>query len=121
VRTGDIQRAADRPHSIAQPDEAAGFRPGTRPADSVVPDLDDAPVSRDFQPYPGACSLRVLDDVRQRFGAEEVKAGLDGRRQPDAGHIDLGGNGDPIGQGTDGRCQAMPGEDRRMQARNELA
>ena len=121
MRADDVQRAADRPYSVAQPEEAAGFGLGTCPADPVVPDLDDAPVSCDLQPYPGAGSLRVLDDVRQRFGAEEVEAGLDGGRQPDAGNVDLDGNGDPVGQATNGRCQAMLGEDRGMQAGRQLA
>jgi hypothetical protein len=121
VRAGDVQRSAERADSIAQPDKTAGLRPGTRPADPVVLDLDDVPVSCDFQPYPGAGSLRVLDDVRQRFGTEKIKAGLDGRGQPDVGYVDLDGNWGPVGKGPDGQCQAMLGEDRGMQARSELA
>src|ERR1700690_1844139 len=54
VRAGDLQRAADRPEAITQPDEAAGFRRRTRPADPVIGDFEDAPVSCYFQPYPGA-------------------------------------------------------------------
>ena len=78
-RAGDVQRSAERADPVAQADEAAGLRPGTCPADPVVPHLDDVLASRDFQPYPRAGGLRVLDDVRQRFGTEEVQAALDGR------------------------------------------
>ena len=63
----DVQRSAERADPVAQPDEAAGLRPGTRPAGPVVPDLEDTLVSRDLKPYPRARGVRVLDDVGQRF------------------------------------------------------
>ena len=96
-------------------------RPEARTTDSVVPDLDDAVIRRNLEPYPRARGVRVLDDVGQCFGTEKVQAGLDGRRQPEARHVELDGDGKPVGEGADGRGQAMLGEDRGMQARGQRA
>ena len=121
MRAEDIHRSAERSDPVTQPDEAAGFRPGTGAADPVVPDLDDALVSRNVEPYPRTGGVRVLDDVGQRLRTDEVQAGLDGRRQPPARYVDLDRDGKPVSEGADGRCQAMLGEDRGMQARGKRA
>ena len=63
----------------------------------------------------------MLGDVRQGLGDDEVRGGLDERRQSIL-QVALDGDRDrtPVRQALEGRPQARLGEDRRMDAACEL-
>lgn len=61
------------------------------------------------------------DHVGERFGAEEVHAGLDRRRKPQVGHVELDRDRQPGREAVDGRGQPALGEDRGVDAGRDLA
>ena len=75
----------------------------------------------DARPRRRTCGTRVLCDVGQRLGDDEVRRRLDRSRQPVHGHVDLDRHGRPRGQRLDARAQAAAREDRREEALRELA
>ena len=82
--------------SMARTRSRSPLRPmpaGVGAADAVVEDLDDEPVVLVFGGQPGSSGARVLGDVRQRLGDDEVgdrlarsgRRGAGGRRRPPPG------------------------------------
>ena len=79
-RAVDAQRAAERGHAVGDADEPVARAVGA--ADAVVADLDAQHAVRRPRRAPRARRARVLDDVGQRLGDDEVGARLDLRREP---------------------------------------
>ena len=104
-----------------RPSQPAVFGPGPRAADPVVAHLDGAPVRGDVHPHPGGRGAGVPDHVGECFGAEEVHAGLDRRREPAVRHVELDRDRQPGGEGSDGRGQAALGEELGVDAGHDLA
>ena len=83
----DCEPSAERGHPVGDPDEPVPARIGA--SDAVVANLDAE------RPIVHACAdlglpgVRVLDDVGERLGDDEVGARLDLRREPLGRQIDL--------------------------------
>jgi hypothetical protein len=58
----------------------------------------------------------LLDDVRQRVGHDEVRARLDGRREPHGRDVDLDGQIEPARERADAGRQATAQQDGRKDA-----
>jgi len=86
-RTLDVEPPSQRNRPVADPHQPVTSRIGT--SDAVVANLDSQRPVRHSRPYLGARGIRVLDDVRQRLGHNEVRTRLDPRREPPGRDIDL--------------------------------
>ena len=103
----------------AEPHETAAVGPGA--SDAVVAHLDSQRAVLDARRDRGAVGARVLRDVGQRLGDDEVGGRLDRGREPAHGHVDLDRHRHPRRQRVHSRAQPAVGEDRREDAVRELA
>ena len=71
--------AAEGGHAVVDPDESVAARIGA--ADPVVAHLEVQHAVLDRRGHRGGSGARVLDDVRERLRDDEVRVGLDLRRQ----------------------------------------
>ena len=71
----DLKPPAERRRPVRQPDEAVPR--GVRPPDAVIANLHDERAFLDPRLYVGSCGLRVLHDVGECLGDDEVGARLD--------------------------------------------
>jgi hypothetical protein len=78
---------------VAEAPGSGGYRAapmlGVRPAGAVVPGLDVQRLGLDEGFHPRPAGVRVLDDVGQRLGDDEVGARLDLRWESRRPHVDL--------------------------------
>ena len=122
------RRAGDREPPVERLDavlEALGARPARRvgAADAVVGDLDDDLVAvlrlEDLDARHGR--VRVLRDVGERLGGDVVRRGLDRRRQPLVGNVDLDGERRPQNERLERGAEPAVGEHVRVEPPCELA
>ena len=101
----DVERAVERRHAVGEPAQTAALR-RIRAADPVVgdPDVDHLALAGHHDACVGR--VRVSDDVRERFGDDEVDGRLDRLRQP-AGRQrrDLDRQREALGQRVERRSQ----------------
>ena len=104
-RTLDVEPASERDHPVVDPDESVAARIGT--ADPVVAHLQLQHAVRDRRGHRCGSGARVLDDVRERLSDDEVRVGLDLRRQALGRDIHGDGQVEPLDDRVDGA--AKPG------------
>ena len=90
-------------------------------SDPVVADLDAEHLVVHIRPDLSAPGVRVLDDVRKRLGHDEVRAGLDLRREPLGRDIHLNRKVEPRHERVDAGPQAAAREGRGKDAVCQLA
>ena len=121
LRAGDLEGAVERADAVAEATQACALA-GLRAADAVVADVDHgvAVLAPDLDA--GVRRVRVLGDVRQRLGDDEV-----GRRLHRAGQalgeraVEFDGHRGAAGQRFERRVQSALGEHRGMDARGQIA
>ena len=115
------QAAVERFDAIREPAEAGAAR-CVGAADAVVDDLDARVPVLPLDAHRHRRRLRVLRDVRQRLGDDEVRRRLDGWGQALLRH---GGEvyrkRSPLGERLHRRAESAVGEDRRVDPARELA
>jgi hypothetical protein len=124
LRSSAVARAPSEvvgPGRLAAPLRQPGQQPGVSAADPVVADLDRAPVVLERHPEAGRTGASVLDDIGERFGAEEADARLDRLREPQDGYVEFDRNGEPGPQAIESSRQAAMGQDRGVDSRGDLA
>ena len=95
---------------VRQPHEAAAA--GSGAADAVVADLGPRACRSRSAPHLGVSGARVLGDVGQRLGDDEVGGRLDRGGSRSTRHVDLDRHGRPRRQLGDDRVQPALGQDR---------
>ena len=116
-----MQSPIDGAHAVAQAAEADAA--GVGAADAVVEHLDHEPVVLVLGGQPGAGGARVLGDVGQRLGDEEVGDRLGVAAPARCGQVDVDRDRHRAarGEGGDGGVQAAVGQHRRVDAAGEVA
>jgi hypothetical protein len=104
---------------VRQPEETAAVGPGA--SDAVVAHLDPEGAVLNARHHRGTLRTRVLCDVGQRLGDDEIRGRLDRSWQADPGHVVLDRHRHPRGQRVHSRAQPTPDEDRWEDAVREFA
>ena len=115
------QVAVESGHAITESVQAAAVR-GVGTADAVVarPRAEDPRASVSAQP--GMGRVRVLDDVGQRLGDDEVSGGLDFLREPAVqSQVELNRHRRSLCERVERGCESAVGEHRRVDPARELA
>ena len=121
-RRADLQAPVERGDPVAQPAQAGAVAAGSAPpTPSSATSTTSVPSSQ--RRSTAACDrVRVARDVRDRLGDDEVRGGLDRRRQPLVRHgRDLDRQRHPLRERLQRRAQPAVGQHRRMDAARELA
>ena len=120
-RRVDLEAPVEGIDSVVESTEAAACR-GIGPADAVVAHQHAQAFAFPRQADLRLAGLRILGDVRERLGGDEVSGGLHLRLEPLGGHpADLDRHRSTRCERLQRRLEAMIAEHRRVDAAGELA
>ena len=115
----DVEPPAEGGDSIVDPDEPGAAWIGA--ADAVVAYFDPQHLLVDHRAHGSGLRVGMLDDVRERFGHDEVGARLDLGREPLGRQVDLHGEVEPFHDRIDPAAKPAACEVRGQDAVGELA